>query len=109
MGTKITEKEYGPSWYDVKVALYHLSKDHDRTSMVDVSLTFEKDGSSYLYWRVVSVARTGPFASRGEIAEGHKWPATDWKTVPAMLLALIHRLDWRLTERERVAESQAAF
>ena len=109
MPTNESEREYGPTWGDVNRAQGWFQITHDRVVKIDCTFPTDRSGAHRIYWRVRALTRTGDYGARGELAEGHYWPASDWKTVPAMLLALLHRLDWAMTEREKQAERQASF
>lgn len=100
---------YGPSWQDVKRDMDVVSKAHNKSIWVQMGRTSSPDRGGNLYFRVVA---TGPLDKKGNRTEeglGHVWPAGDWKTVPAMLLALLWQLDHRLTEKMTEAERQATF
>ncbi len=101
--------DYGPTWRDVQEAVENFKQSTNRLVKVEMALTSPAVGVPHLYWRVVSYTRdTGKFLE-AERAEGHSWPASEWSTVPAMLCALLHRLDYRLAQEARVAEAQAHF
>lgn len=96
--------EFGPSWNDVRIAISELAKTHQKSVKVEIGQTSRASGPNQLYFRVVALGPVRDDFGRDEVGEGHPWPAGDWKTVPAMLLALIHRLDWKLTQDSRVAQ-----
>lgn len=100
----------GPSWNDVQTWIREMSKTHSKAVVVECTLLPDNRGApTYgLWWRVVAYGR-GPVGLRSEVAKGARWPHTDHRTVPAMLLKLAHDLDWELTMAVKEAESQAAF
>jgi len=107
--TKEHLKEYGPSWSDVRVAIGELAKDHDKAVFVLCGRTVAANAPEKLFFRVVAERIGASGQMEGQTARGHTWPANSWSTVPAMLLALIHELDFALTEARAKAEEQAPF
>jgi len=107
--TKEHLQEYGPSWRDVHVAIKQLADDHQKAVYVLCGRTVGQNAPERLFFRVVAERIGGAGQMEGQTARGHTWPANEWKTVPAMLLALIHQLDFALTEAREKAEREAAF
>lgn len=107
---KADRTETGPSWNDVQDSLRELSRDHHRACRLELSLLPDIAGRpQYGLWvRVVAWERSEG-RSTGERAKGGKWPTSYHKTMPGMLLRLIHELDHELTELREQAERQAAF
>lgn len=103
-------KETGPSWGDVQTYLRDLHKAHSKTFLVECCLLPDKGGKpTYgLWWRVVAYA-TNERGQRVERACGSRWPHTDHRTVPALLLKLAHDLDWELEMLGLEALAQATF
>jgi len=101
--------DYGPSWGDFCEQMEHFASAHDKLVCVEVARTPRSNGAVVLYFRVVVFTRWEKSAKVNERGEGHSWPANEWSTVPAMLCALLHRLDHRLTEERMTAEAQASF
>lgn len=107
---KADRSDTGPSWNDVQDHLRELAKSHHRACRVEIGLLPDTAGRTTfgLWVRVVAWDRAEGRMT-GERAKGRKWPTSDHKTMPGMLLRLIHELDHELTELRRQAESQAAF
>lgn len=101
--------DYGPSWGDFCNELTHFVSAHEKMALVEIARTPRADGACCLYFRVVCFTSWDKGFRVGERGEGHSWPANEWTTVPAMLFALLHRLDHRLEEERLVAEQQAMF
>lgn len=100
----------GPSWNDVQEHLRELGKTHHRACRVELNLLPDTAGRTTfgLWVRVVAWERSEG-RLLGERAKGGRWPTSEHKTMPGMLLKLIHQLDFELTERKEKAERQAAF
>lgn len=107
--TKEHLQEYGPSWRDVHVAIRDLANNHQKAVYVICGRTAGQTERESLFFRVVAERLGAAGQQEGQTARGHKWPADQWKTVPAMLLALTHELDWALTEAKEAAEKQSPF
>lgn len=107
--TKEHLQEYGPSWRDVHVAIRNLAEAHQKAVYVLCGRTVGVNKPEKLFFRVVAERIGSAGQMEGQTSRGHEWPANDWKTVPAMLLALIHQLDWALTEASEQAAKQAGF
>lgn len=107
--TKEHLKEYGPSWRDVHIAIRELANDHQKAVYVLCGRTVGVNEPEKLFFRVVAERVGGAGQVEGQTARGHTWPANSWTTVPAMLLALIHELDFALTEAREKAEQAAPF
>lgn len=107
---KSDRSDTGPSWNDVQDHLRELGKTHHRACRIELALCPDRAGqTTYGLWvRVVAWERSEGRLT-GEIATGRKWPTSDHKTMPGMMLRLIHELDHRLTEMREQAERQAAF
>jgi hypothetical protein len=101
--------DYGPSWGEFCEALTNYCEASGRMACVEVARTAPAFGACRLYFRVVSFTRWERGVKVAERAEGHQWPANEWATVPAMLWALLHRLEAREEELRLQAEAQAAF
>lgn len=101
--------DYGPTWRDVFEQIQAFRSSTNRLVKVEMALTAPANGPGCLYWRVVSYTRDNGKHLEGERAEGHAWPASEWATVPAMLWALLYRLEYRLTQEQMSAEAQAHF
>lgn len=103
-------KETGPSWNDVQTYLRELHKAHSKAVVVECTLLPDRRGTTTygLWWRVV-VYSTNEKGFRVERAKGAKWPNSDHRTVPGMLLKLAHDLDWELEMLGLEALAQAAF
>jgi len=76
---------------------------------VEVARTAPAHGPVHLYFRVVSFTRWERGLKVAERAEGHSWPTGEWATVPAMLWALLHRLEAKEENERAIAEAQAHF
>lgn len=107
--TKEHLREYGPSWRDVHVVMKELADAHQKAVYVLCGRTAGQNQPEKLFFRVVAERVGAAGVMEGQTARGHIWPANEWKTVPAMLLALLHQLDWALTEAREAAEKQAPF
>jgi len=101
--------DYGPSWGDFCEQMELFAQAHDKMVLVETARTPRSNGSVCLYFRVVVFTRWEKGNRVGERGEGHSWPANEWSTVPAMLCALLHRLDYRLEQERMSAEVQASF
>lgn len=101
--------DYGPSWGDFCQRMGEFASAHDKLVCVEVARTSRSDGTDVLYFRVVVFTRWEKSAKVNERGEGHSWPANEWSTVPSMLCALLHRLDYRLEAERLTAEAQASF
>lgn len=102
--------ETGPSWNDVQEYLRELHRTHSKPVLVEACLLPNQHGGpTYgLWWRVVVYA-TNEKGQRIERAKGAKWPHTDHRTVPSLLLKLAHELDWELEMLGLEALAQATF
>lgn len=109
MGTPESQREWGPSWGDVKQWITDVSKAHNRPVRVKIEVIQPRTGPSVLYVAVVSYSRNKQGDEIPNTARGHQWPSGDWRTMPAMLLALIAQLDDALTDYETTAARQASF
>ena len=107
--TKEHLRDYGPSWRDVHVAIAELARNHDKAVYVLCGRTVAANQPEKLFFRVVAERIGASGQMEGQTARGHTWPANSWSTVPGMLLALCHELDWALTEARTKAETQAPF
>ena len=101
--------DYGPSWGDFCNELTEFIRTHQKMALVEIARCEGANQSFHLYFRVVCFTRWEKGFRVGERGEGHSWPANEWSTVPAMLFALLHRLDYRLTEEREISEAQAHF
>lgn len=109
MGTPENQKEYGPSWYDVKNHILEVRKAHNRPITIELSVVETGKRPPYLYLTVVSYDVSDPNKHVRSTATGHEWPSGDWKTMPAMILALLFMLDEKLTDYEALKARQSAF
>lgn len=101
--------DYGPSWSDLCVQIEEFARANDKMVTMEIARTARTNGTDCLYFRVVCFTRWEKGNRVGERGEGHAWPAVEWSTVPAMLCALLHRLDYRLSQERITAEAQASF
>lgn len=109
MSVRDNEREWGPSWGDVKQHLEELSRAHNRSVKVNIDVIKPRSGPSLLYVSVTTYTLDRNGDMLPNTARGHQWPSDGWKTMPAMILALIFKLDGLLTDYERAAEQQAEF
>jgi hypothetical protein len=107
--TKEHLQEYGPSWRDVHVAIRELANTHQKAVYVVCGRTVAVNTPEKLFFRVVAERIGSAGQQEGQTARGHVWPADQWKTVPGMILALTHELDWALTEEKEKREKQTSF
>jgi hypothetical protein len=108
MGTR-NVGDVGPSWNDVLVAMEELERATGRLVSVEVCRTASTTRPSRPYFRVVARERARGRAPAGEKGAGYPWPHIDYRTVPAMLLHLLHTLDRALLEAEKAEARQASF
>jgi len=102
--------ETGPSWNDVQEYLRDLAKTHNRAVLVEIGLLPDNHGrTTFGLWVRVVAYSIGKAGARVERAKGCKWPHTDHRTMPALLLKLAHDLEWELSMVQLEAEGQAAF
>lgn len=99
----------GPTWYDVLYYLGDLQRSTGRHVDIQIARTAPATGDSKLYFRVVTWTRWEGSTRVGEVAEGSVWPRDNFRTVPALLLALILGVDHNIAEAERKALKQAQF
>lgn len=109
MGTRTDEREYGPSWADVLVAMEELQSATGRGILIEIGRTPSTTRPSRLYFRLVARERRADGLRPGELAQGAPWPHVDFKTVPALLLHLCHLLDRCFAAQQEEAEGQARF
>lgn len=109
MGTPESQREYGPSWADVREHILEVRKAHNKPITVQMSVVDFPKASPYLYIQVQSYFVDAAGKHQPGTAKGHQWPAGDWRSMPAMILALLFQLDEALTDWEKVAERQAQF
>jgi len=109
MGTPENQKEHGPSWADVRAHILEVRTTHDRPLEIKIAVVDFPRTSPYLYVSVVSYERDAAGRPFPSTAVGHQWPSGDWKSMPAMILALIWKLDDKLTDYERLREAQSEF
>lgn len=101
--------DYGPSWGDLCEQMEDFARANDKMVLYEIARTARTNGTDCLYFRLVAFTRWDGHRKVGERGEGHSWPANEWSTVPAMLCALLHRLDHRLAQEALAAEQQASF
>jgi len=108
MGTR-NAGDTGPSWNDVLVAMEELERATGRLVSAEICRTASTTRPARLYFRVVAKERTKGRAPAGEKGAGFPWPHIDFRTVPAMLLHLLHTLDRSLLEAEESKARQSSF
>jgi hypothetical protein len=107
---KQNRTETGPSWNDVQEWLRDLEQTWHRAAMVEYSLLPDVRGrTNYGLWVRVVLKDRGEPGHRGERAKGAKWPTSEHKTMPGLLLRLCVDLDVAMTEEMSKAERQSAF
>lgn len=109
MGTPVNQRDYGVSWHDVKEHILEVRKAHNRPIEVKMSIVEKLGAPATLYVCVVSYAADKEGKLIPSTAEGHTWPANDWKSLAAMVLALLFRLDNKLSDYQKARERQSAF
>jgi len=109
MGTPDNQREYGPSWGDVREHILEVRKAHNRPITIELAVNDLPAAPPYLFVTVVSWDITSGPTHVKSTAKSHQWPSGDWKSMPAMILALLFQLDEALTDWERVRTRQSSF
>lgn len=99
----------GPSWHDVHEHLEEFRLATGRLVTVEMASTAAKREPTRLYVRVVSWTGWNGSTRLSEVARGSVWPCTDHRTMPGLLLSLLHKLDAHLTEEMVARERQSQF
>lgn len=103
------EADYGPSWYDITIAIAEHTKAHGRGVLITAYTTCGTRSRDAICWRVASVRLLQRSPGDDDTVILTYWPNVDFRTVPAMLLEALHRLDWQRTQLAEESERQAAF
>lgn len=92
--------EHGPGWTDVREMMKEVGGAHDKRIDIHCSAAMGVNRAESLVWNV----RAWQWGKWGEGTPYHYtsavYPSSQWKTVPAMLYNLLHRLDSELTSME---------
>lgn len=99
----------GPSWEDVRYYMHGMSRAQNGVVWVVMGLKPVGTSGTQLYYRVCFARGLRASDYHSQYEEAHVWPASDWKTVPAMLYALLYRLEAKIEEYKVRAERQASF
>lgn len=103
------KQNYAPTWGDVREAMQLLAKDTNGRVQVMMGLHTPRMAPAMLYWRVelYSFGKWPPDPPR--YVRTATWPTNQHKTVPGMLLRLIHELEVACEEEERAATARMPF
>lgn len=95
----------GVEWTDVIAAM----KAEDALFGGQTTLIFEQDGSRFGSGMRVSIVcqlpRLQGAAEAPPVAIGADWPHPDHRTMESLCLALVYKMDWRLTNERQVQSS----
>ena len=103
------ETGYGPRWDDVGQGIAAMSRKWGGSWSVRVQSAARLSRPGRLY--VLCIRRIGS-AEGDEPSEqfsGHEYPCSQYATMPALMLALLDRLDSKLEERKVIRERQTRF
>lgn len=94
------EGHNGPGWHDVRVMMMEVGAAHDVRVDVHMTAAVGANRSNDVVWSV----RAWRWGAWGEGKPLHYasgiYPGGAWKTVPALLYNLLHRLDSEMTQAE---------
>lgn len=109
MGTRTAERQYGPTWADVLEWVRELeSTTHRKVSWKLIPWVGNSDKASIAV--VIYLTKTlTPTWSKDEVYAHASWPTNEHKTMPGLLIGLLHEAEKRWTGENRQAVEQARF
>lgn len=103
------ERDYNPTWQDVKEAMLHVAKERNVRLQVVMCLHETRTMPTVLAWRVEahSWGKRPPDAPK--CVKSDTWPLRAHKTVPGLLLRLLHEVEVSLEEDEKAVQAGLPF
>ena len=87
-------QQRGPAWYDVHVALGVLERTHDvRARFVLERIVATKNRDQHLGLQLLVERRQGGDKLGKTPVMWSEWPHVDHKTMPGLMLKLVHMMD----------------
>lgn len=102
------ESEYGPGWYDVRTITDSVERWHHCTVVVRMTVV-KSDRAPWTHHVVVeAVPRNGDLLQRPLALVWGAYPTVQHKNFPALLYALLIKLDAKLEEAANAAQPVAS-
>ena len=109
MGTRTAEKHYGPTWADVLEWARALEEASHRKVTWKFVPWVGKSGTDSLAVVIYLMKTLTPTWGKEEVYAHASWPTNEHKTMPGLLIALLHEAEKKYAAEQREVLEQARF